>query len=181
MPYRPIPYTRGYGLCKASITMMLGIVIGTTMAGTAAGETADAVVQSPGPGNSGLSRLNIVLDGTRLLITLVGPARDFSGLEHPPDVMKSGATLFLMPSDAWCRPVSAAVSTATEDGSPVAALQATWQFQCSEPAALNWIEAHLLAVFPDTQKLATSVTTPDGTKSVVLTPGTPRILLPRPK
>ncbi len=157
-----------------------------------AGGLIASIPSGPVMAQPGTGHLAIVLDATRLTITLNTLARDVTGLDHPPadaaettrladtlDTLRSGAKLFLLPPEAWCRPISATVATPTAGGSPDAALQASWQFQCSAPAALQWIDVRLLAAFPDLRKLGTSATTAAGIKSVVLTAGTPRILLPR--
>lgn len=143
----------------------------------------------------GLSTLSIAVNGSRLSVGLDGPVGNFIGFEHPPatpeqttqlakavDVLRAGNNLFLTPPEAYCRMDSVAVSPPAYKDRPAAAparLAASWQFRCANTAALVWVDAQVFASFPGTAKLATSVVTPLGQKSVVLTPGTPRVLLPR--
>lgn len=177
MAFDPPPGRR-HGIATAGLLLLAG----GFLAGTAAAS----------PGEAGLGHLVIVLEGSRLSITLDARASDVTGLDHPPanaaettrlaealKTLHSGDTLILMPPQAWCRPIAATVANPEAGGLPGAALQASWQFQCGAPAALHWIDAHLLAVFPGLRRLEASATTPAGIKSVVLTAGTPRMLLPR--
>lgn len=140
----------------------------------------------------GTSALGIALRERELRIDLRGPAGNFTGFERQPatpeqtarlaaalDVLRAGAALFLTPPAADCRLVSASVSPPDYATDRPAELAASWTFRCSSPAALAWVDAQLFARFPGTAKLATSVVTPLGKKAVVLTPGTPRVLLPR--
>ena len=155
--------------------------------------------ESPAPGGHvhGSSTLRIRVDGPRLMIQLEGPAGNFIGFEHPPvepeetaqlamtlDVLRAGNNLFLTPPAAACRMASAAASPPEyqSDGRTPghADLKASWDFRCGNPAALMWIDAQVLALFPGTKQLAASSVTPSGQKAVVLTPGTPRVLLPWP-
>ncbi|MEQ1802649.1 MAG: DUF2796 domain-containing protein [Gammaproteobacteria bacterium] len=153
----------------------------------AAGET-----RSAGRHEHGNTALGIAVDGQSLVIEIDGPAANFTGFEQKPadekekqelarvlNVLRDGATLFLMPPGAQCRLQSAAVSPPeyTTDGH--ADLEAFWEFRCGSPAALTWIEARIFAAFPGTARLATSVVTATGQKAVVLTPGTTRVLLPQ--
>lgn len=143
----------------------------------------------------GFSIVSIAVNGPRLSIGLDGPVGNFIGFEHAPvtpaqtaqlaravEVLGAGNNLFLTPPEAYCRMDSAAVSPPAyqaASGAGPARLAASWQFLCSSPAALIWVDARVFASFPNTAKLATSVVTPVGRKAVVLTPGTTRVLLPR--
>ena len=143
----------------------------------------------------GTSILSIVVNGPRVAIDLTGPVGNFTGFGHPPltseetaelahavDALRAGNNLFLTPPEAYCQMESVAVSPPAYGDAARAGpsqLAASWQFRCGNPAALIWVDARVFASFPDTAKLATSVVTPLGQKSVVLTPGTPRVLLPR--
>jgi|CXWL01.1.fsa_nt_gi hypothetical protein len=159
--------------------------------------TLHAATRSAGKHEHGTSTLSIAVDGTNMAIDLDGPADNLMGFEHKPstpeqtavlakalDVLRAGENLFLTPPGADCRMVSAAVSPPdyNTDGGPDghSDLEASWEFRCGNPAALLWVDVQLFAKFPGTQKLAAGVVTPAGQKAVVLTPGTPRVLLPRP-
>jgi len=151
----------------------------------------------PGGHLHGAGTLGIAVEGPRLTIELRGPAANFIGFEARPatpdqtarlaqalDVLRAGNVLFLTPPGADCRLLSAAASPPVYGDEGRAAthadLAASWEFRCSNASALLWVEAQVFAKFPGTEQLATSVATPAGRKSVVLTPGTPRVLLPRP-
>ncbi len=140
----------------------------------------------------GTSSLAIAIDGNDMAIDLDGPAGNLLGFEHAPSSpeqnavlakvvssLNAGNTLFLTPPGADCRMISSAVSPpafGTDDHSD---LEASWEFRCGNPAALQWVDVQLLVQFPGIEKLTTSIVTPAGQKAVVLTPGTPRVLLPR--
>jgi hypothetical protein len=151
-----------------------------------------AEMRSAGRHEHGTSRLDIAVDGNDLAIDLDGPAANLLGFEHLPatpeqkavlakvvNSLSAGNTLFLTPPGADCRMVSSAVSPPAFGTEDHLDLEASWEFRCGNPAALQWVDAQLLARFPGVAKLATRIVTPAGRKVVVLTPGTPRVLLPR--
>ncbi len=140
----------------------------------------------------GTATLGIAVDGESVTLELDGPAGNFVGFEHRPanpeqtaalartlNLLRNGASLFLMPPGARCRLQSAAVSPPEYGADGHANLDAFWEFRCGSPAALNWIEARLFTAFPGTEKVAVSIVAAAGQKAVVLTPGTTRVLLPR--
>jgi hypothetical protein len=148
--------------------------------------------RSAGRHEYGSDSLSIAVDGPGMVIGLDGPAVNFVGCEGRPstpaqtaalartlDVLRAGDALFLTPPAADCRMLSAAVSPPDYAAAGDAELKASWDFRCGNPSALLWVDAQLLARFPRTDQLRTSVVTPAGHKTVVLTPGTPRVLLPR--
>ena len=139
----------------------------------------------------GLATASIALDDGHLVIELRAPAADFIGFEHRPvtldekrelagvlNVLRNGEALFLMPPEAHCRMNSAAVSPPAWGADGHASLEAFWDFRCGSPAMLTWIETRTFATFPGNSRLTTSVVTGTGQKSVVLTPGTTRLLMP---
>jgi hypothetical protein len=151
-----------------------------------------AETRSAGRHEHGSTALGIAVEGQSLVIEIDGPAANFVGFERKPasgqekqelarvlNVLRDGATLFLMPAGAQCRLQSAAVSPPEYGADGHADLEAFWEFRCGSPAALTWIEARIFAAFPGTARLSTSVVTAAGQKSVVLTPGTTRVLLPQ--
>lgn len=167
-----------------TICFLCGATLGP---GLAAGET-----RSAGRHEHGSSALGIAVEGQSLVLELHGPAGNFLGFEQKPaderqkqelarvlNALRDGAALFLTPPGAQCRLQSAAVSPPDYGADGHADLEAFWEFRCGSPAALAWIEARVFATFPGTQRLATSVVTAAGQKSVVLTPGTTRVLLPQ--
>lgn len=140
----------------------------------------------------GSSMLNIAVDGKLVAIDLDGPAANVVGFEHPPanpeqtarlaDVLatlRDGAVLFRMPAAAECRMVSAAVSAPSYTANKHGDLESSWEFRCSNPAALTSIEVPLMKVFTGIEKLATSVVTPAGQFQVVLTQENIRVAIPR--
>ncbi len=153
-----------------------------------------AETRSAGKHEHGSSSLSIAVDGNDLAIDLDGPAANLIGFEHKPatpeqtavlakalNVLRVGDALFLTPPEANCRMVSAAVSPPGFGADGHSDLEASWEFRCGNPAVLQWVDVQLLTKFPGIAKLATGIVTPAGQKAVVLTPGTPRVLLPRPE
>ena len=147
---------------------------------------------SAAPHEHGNTSLGVAVNGESLVLEMHGPAANFLGFERKPanpdetrelarvlNVLRDGAALFGMPPGAQCRLRSAAVSPPDYGTGEHADLEAFWEFACGSPAALMWIETSLFAAFPGTQRVATSVVTGAGQKSVVLTPGTTRVLMPR--
>lgn len=158
----------------------------------AAAPALAAETRSAGKHEHGAAALDIAIDGNDMAIDLDGPADNFIGFEHKPSTpeqtaalaaalatLRDGDALFLTPTAAGCRMISSAASPPAYDGSGHADIEASWEFKCSSPASLLWVEVQLFAKFPGTKKLATSVVAPAGQKAVVLTRGTPRVLLPR--
>ena len=148
--------------------------------------------RSAGKHEHGAAALDIAIDGNDLVIDLDGPADNLIGFEHKPSTpeqtaalaaalatLRAGDVLFLTPPEAGCRMISSAASPPADDGSGHADIEASWEFKCSSPASLLWVEVQLFNKFPGTTKLTTSVVAPAGQKAVVLTRGTPRVLLPR--
>lgn len=140
----------------------------------------------------GTTALAIAVEGPSLVIEMEGPAGNFTAIETRPaddrqkqelarvlNVLRDGGALFLTPPDADCRLRSTAVSPPDYGADGHAGLDGFWEFHCGSPAALTWVEARVFAVFPRTERLATSVVTGTGQKAVVLTPGTTRVLLPQ--
>jgi hypothetical protein len=170
--------------------IILSFLLVTTMAtsGRLLAET-----RSAGKHEHGSSSVGIAVDGNDMAIDLDGPAANLIGFEHKPstpeqnavlaralDVLRVGDALFLTPPEANCRMVSAGVSPPEFGADGHSDLEASWEFRCGKPSALQWVDVQLLAKFPGIAKLATSIVTPAGQKAVVLTPGTTRVLLPRP-
>lgn len=180
---------QGRGLVFALIiqfTLLLSV------GGIPHGTAHAAETRAAGKHEHGLGSLAIAIDGNDMAIDLDGPADNFIGFEHKPstpeqtaalaaalDTLRDGDALFLTPTAAGCRMVSAAASPPGYDGSGHADIEASWEFRCSNPSSLLWVDVQVFARFPGTEKLGTSIVTPDGQKAVVLTRGTPRVLLPR--
>jgi hypothetical protein len=148
--------------------------------------------RSAGKHEHGVATLDIAIDGNDMAIDLDGPADNFIGFEHKPstpeqsaalaaalDSLRAGNALFLTPTAAGCQMISSAASPPDYDDSGHADIEASWEFRCSSPTALLWVDVQLFARFPGTQKLSTSVVTPAGQKAVILKPGTVRVLMPR--
>lgn len=170
----------------------LCFLCGPLAVGLAAGESRAVDGRPASPHEHGTSALGIAVAGQGLRLELSGPAGNFTRTEHPPatpegtrelarvlDVLRDGAALFLTPPEAHCRLRSAAVSPPAYGADGHAGLAASWDFQCGSPAALTWLEARVFTAFPATERLGTRVVSGAAQKAVVLTPGTPRVLLPR--
>jgi len=151
-----------------------------------------AEIRSAGRHEHGSTMLGIAVEGQSLVIELDGPAANFTGFERKPaneaekqelarvlNVLRDGAALFALPPEAQCRLQSTAVSPPDYGDDGHADLEAFWEFRCGSPVALTWVEARIFTAFPGTARLTTSVVTAGGQKSVVLTSGTSRVLMPQ--
>lgn len=56
-----------------------------------------------------------------------------------------------------------------------AELEATWQYQCAKPQALQGVEVRLFQMFPRLQRLDAAVAGPKGQSSAKLSPESPRL------
>jgi len=158
----------------------------------AAAPALAAETRSAGKHEHGTAALDIAIDGNDLAIDLDGPAENLIGFEHKPTTpeqtaalaaalatLRAGDALFLTPPAAGCQMISSASSPPAYDDSGHSDIEASWEFKCSNPASLLWVEVQLFAKFPGTEKLTTSVVAPTGQTAVVLTPATSRLLIPR--
>jgi hypothetical protein len=119
--------------------------------------------------------LAVSLAGSALRLELRTAAPDPPRLARTVDRLRDGAALFALSPGAGCQPQASAVTPPAADRRT---LVAWWAFRCTDPAALRWLEARLFGLLPGMDRVAVRVTAPRGTKSVVLTPGVPRLLMP---
>ena len=120
----------------------------------------------------GLANLNLVLDGENVLVELQSPAANLVGFEHAPSSeadktavqeavrkLEAGNALFAFNSEAGCALAAAEVKSdqlamqdhehdhSHDDGSTHSEFFASWQFDCSSPAALKSVTTDLFAQF----------------------------------
>jgi hypothetical protein len=140
---------------------------------------ASTSVLAQGPAHvHGQARLDVVIDGNQLVLTLQAPLDSVVGFEHAPrtaaqrqaaeaalKALADGGRLFRAPAEAGCAPVSQAVESpvlqgAASDGH--ADLDADYRFRCSAPAALTRLELGLFDALPRLQRLDVQIAGPLG-------------------
>jgi hypothetical protein len=143
----------------------------------------------------GVARLDVALEGGRLVIGLDSPLDNLAGFEHAPrtdrqraalksmeEQLRAGERLFALPPAAGCKPVAASVSHPHQgggkaappgkpdklDGEAHADLQASWEFACANPAALDRVEVKLFEAFRGLKRLQAQSATPKGQGAATL-------------
>ncbi|TCV94681.1 uncharacterized protein DUF2796 [Luteibacter rhizovicinus] len=149
-------------------------------------------VRQLGPHVHGQTRVQVVVDGDTLDVSLVIPGADAVGFEHPPAGPVEAAAYknavaklrvsrrWLQPSAAAaCVPVSVEVSPHGYGQDAVvgmhAELEAIYRFRCSHVSALDAIDVRLVDVFPATHTIVADVLLHDGALRQELDPGMVRI------
>jgi hypothetical protein len=151
-----------------------GILAGALAFGTACPAAAG------GAHEHGVARLDVVLDGTSLQITLDSPLEALAGFEHAPkddrqraalanmtDRLKEGGSLFAIDPAAACTFVAATVAHPFQPGADAptgdhADAEATWTWRCEKPAALKRLEVRLFETFPGLKTLNVQSATANG-------------------
>lgn len=146
----------------------------------------------------GLGTLNLVLEGEILVVELQGPAANFVGFERAPrtavetaavertlELLAQSAGLLGLPTAAGCREQDIQVRGMELDGhghddqhdhsgegsaEGHAEMGATWEFRCSNPAALTAVEVKVFTAFPLTEELTANIIAPGLQTRQVLTP-----------
>ena len=121
----------------------------------------------------GSGTLNLALDGHQLYIELSSPAVNLVGFEHRPlspadhaavdravALLEQGGRLFRLNDEAGCRLQHAEILTAWPDDAHEqhapqghADLDATYRFECADPARLQRLAVELFTTFPGTTAL----------------------------
>jgi hypothetical protein len=136
----------------------------------------------------GQARLDLVIDGDQLVLTLEAPLDSIVGFEHAPrtaaqrqaaeqalKALADGARLFRPPTDAGCvlaahRLDAPVLQGAASDGH--ADLDAEYRFRCSRPAAITRLDLGLFDALPRLQRLDAQLAGPAGQGRRTLRRGT---------
>lgn len=133
----------------------------------------------------GVAHLDIVIEGSKLLIHLDSPLDNLAGFEHAPRndqqrstlrkmeaALREGAALFKPDAAAACLLTDVRIAAPFADGRQAkgghADLEADWTFSCAKPEALQKMEVHLAELFLRIHRLKVTMATPKGQSSTVL-------------
>lgn len=154
-------------------------IAATLMAGTLTLCVVPSVADS-GAHEHGVARLDIVLDGTSLQISLDSPLEALAGFEHAPkddaqrralvrmaDRLKDGGKLFAIDPAAACALTASSVEHPFQSGAKAPAdghadAEANWTWRCDKPAALKRIEVRLFEAFAGLKTLRVQTATANG-------------------
>ena len=153
----------------------------------------------------GVAKLNIAQEGNTLQIELSSPAMNLVGFEHAPRNkqqqaavqqavagLQKGERLFQLSPAAGCHLTEYDVDSSLmeeehghdehgkeehEDEHEHADFDASYVFQCKNPAALRSIEVKLFKLFPGTEELEVQLLTDKGQRALELTPSNPTLHL----
>lgn len=149
--------------------------------------------------------LNIVLESTRLTVEFDSPAVNVVGFEHAPRTkeevaavatangyLKDARSLFGFPPGAGCRATNSRLTPPHweedsaaghdeheehEEHEHHAGYEASFEFQCSAPEKLSWLEPWLLGRLRNVTEARVNTITAAGQRSVVVTHARARIAL----
>lgn len=149
-----------------------------------------ASAQEHGPHEHGVAELSVALEGRQLSVELDGPLDSFAGFEHAPrsaterasleramDLLRKPETVLALPGAAGCALVASelhtpfAASKAGGAGAGHADLEASYQFDCATPSALQRLDVRLFDNFPRLRKLKAAVVAPGGQSGANLVKG----------
>jgi Protein of unknown function (DUF2796) len=134
----------------------------------------------------GHARLEVVIDGTQLAVTLMSPLDGIVGFEHAPRTaaqkqaaaaalasLKEGYRLFVLPAEAQCRPEGpASIEAPVLEGAAAqgghADLEGRWSWRCAQPAQLKSMEQGLFSAFPRLSRIDVQVAGPQGQAKATL-------------
>lgn len=144
------------------------------------------------PHEHGVGALQVAVDNRTLVIELRLPAKDVIGFERAPrtDAERgrieqaraalADARLFAPSTDARCAPagtpaVETPTFTAPSGGADEHAdFEATFRFECENPAGLAALDHGVFKAFPKVKRLNVQAVSGRGQKKAVLTHGKPR-------
>lgn len=161
--------------------LLLGLAVALPVA------AAEPGANPHGAHQHGVARLDVVVEGSTLLIGLDSPLANLLGFEHPPrsaperaavgrmEVALRNAGAFKPNPEAACtlgevtleHPFGAA-SSARKAAAGHADAEVSWTFHCAVPDALRQIEVELFARFAGLQSLQVQFAGPRGQTSRVL-------------
>jgi hypothetical protein len=140
----------------------------------------------------GSATIDVSVEGNALTIGLEIPLDSTVGFERPPRsdkekaayagmtaILKDAAALFIPTPAANCRVTASEVRDPFPDGKAKpdghADVDATYLFQCADPAALTGFETTLFKQFKHLNKIDVQRTTPKGQGKAKLSGSTPRL------
>lgn len=155
---------------------------------------------SPAAHQHGVGHLDLVLEGSELMLALRLPASDLLGFEHAPASAEQHARLqqvqailhephrlFALPEAAQCSLATVelhndlaaekAEPTADRHSSGHADISAHYSFSCGRPDRLQQLQITLFDHFPGSEKLLLQAITPSGQQGDELSAGRNRIRL----
>jgi len=148
----------------------------------------------------GAAKLEVSLDGGTLLIALDSPLDNLVGFEHAPrndkqraalakmeENLRAAERLFRLPAAAECKPAGAKLESpypaskdanakaapagdAKKDADTHADVEASWEFACAKPAALDSLGAVLFDTFRGMKRIKAQTVTAKGQGAATLTP-----------
>lgn len=151
----------------------------------------------------GVAVLNVVFEGTGLVIQLETPAANVVGFEYLPTTAEDktavadaaaalarGETLFSFDTEAGCHqatsevesPMLAALAESGQDhehehehGEAHSEFEVTWEFVCESPSALGGFRVNLFDTFPGFDAIEANLVTPNAQDRQELVAGSARI------
>lgn len=156
--------------------------------------------ESPAAHQHGIGHLDLVLEGSELILALRLPASDLLGFEHAPvsaeqharlqqvqTILHQPHRLFELPEAAQCSLTSVQVhndlaaeqtaSTPDRHSTGHADISAYYSFSCARPDRLQQLQITLFDHFPGSEKLLLQAITPAGQQGDELSAGRNRIRL----
>jgi hypothetical protein len=145
----------------------------------------------------GAMKVDVAIDGAKLSIDVEMPLDNLVGFERAPRTdaerksaaaalarMRAGADLFKTNAEAQCTPTSATVEAPvlepgarSQPASEHADLDATYVFQCAQPAQLATLDVSIFDAFKRVKRINVQVVGPKGQSKVVLRPPSRRVPL----
>lgn len=143
----------------------------------------------------GAAKLDVVIEGNRVLVNLDSPLDNIIGFEHLPrttaehksvseaKIRLSQATTMVQPNpEAQCKASSQMLESPVFEASGAKTtehhldIEAQYEFTCANPQELRQIQVGLFSAFPRLQKLQVQYAGPKGQKSLVLRPKQTKIV-----
>ncbi|MDX1377147.1 MAG: DUF2796 domain-containing protein [Burkholderiales bacterium] len=146
----------------------------------------------------GLARLDIAVDGERLIIEMESPLESLVGFEHAPRdareraaiaqmeaTLRDAARLLQPTPQAGCRPRQVDIEHPfRKDAQPAqgrdaehSEAHARWSFICDRPQALRSLEVRLFDAFRGLERIRVQTATPRGQGRATLTPARRNVAL----
>ena len=183
---RTLPTSRlGAALCGAAILAMVSA------------PPVGAESRERGAHVHGHGRLDVAIEGGKVVIELAAPGADIVGFEHRPRtkaqkeavqkataILKSGAKLFGFPDAARCRFATAHLESEHEEGAHKhgasdeethSEFHARYVFNCDRPDRLSHLNVEVFRFFPASKELRARAISPRGQTARELTPGSARL------